>query len=717
MFLKRVKVLFLVVGFLVSISYHPINLAIALPVSPDVSHQSQSGFFTENKGQWDPEILFVGDTSFGKVAFTKNAIFYRLISSPNHGDVTVGSKNAITSNYRSQDIKLTFVNSEAPQVKGDQLLSHYTNYFLGDNPSKWASHCRNFTKITYQNVWSGIDLAYFFTSEGMKYEFYIEPWANVENLQIKVNGAVLSAQCTSLQFVTDIGKIQDSNLKVFDLKTGAIIKTSFQIQNNIIRFQGIPQNRINQIVIDPIIYSTYLGGSGNEGSNQEDRIDITVDRFGYAYVCGYTDSIDFPIEDPIQSIIRNNSDVFITKFNRDGSSLVYSTYLGGKNTESSSSIAVDYDGFPYICGYTNSSDFPLINPFKKYAKGWDAFVIKLNEYGSEILYSTYLGGNDYDYATGIAVDREGFAYVTGYTESLTFPTTDAFQPVKSNVEDAFVSKLNQDGSALVYSTFLGGNNFDQANSISVDPKHNAYICGVTLSNDFPTKNPIQGIKNENLDGFVTKLNEMGDELVFSTYLGGKNIDRVFSVAVDPISTNQFGCTYICGITYSPDFPTKNPIKKDLKGGQDVFVAKLDTQGTSFIYSTYLGGGGFDQAYSITTDPIMYYGDQEPYCTGVAYITGMTNSPDFPTKYPLQTRKSDNFDAFVTKIHEKGSGYLFSTYLGGNNIDRAFGIAVDSEEYIYLCGYTYSTNFPTRRPLQNKLKGLQDAFVTKLTLRY
>jgi hypothetical protein len=379
--------------------------------------------------------------------------------------------------------------------------------------------------------------------------------------------------------------------------------------------------------------------------------------------------------------------------------LMYSTYLGGSGDETCAGIAVDPSGNVYVTGYTYSVNFPTVTPIQAANGGsTDAFVLKLNASGSALLYSTYLGGSNIDEGSAIAVDTAGNAYVTGRTQSTNFPTANALQGSNGGDYDAFVAKVNAAGSALVYSTYAGGGSYDTGRDLAVDTAGNAYVTGDTTSIDFPTANPLQVANAGGLDVFVAKVDASGSGLVYSTYLGGSGHDAGNHIAVD-VSGNA----YLTGYTISTNFPTVNPIQDANHGGvSDSFVAKLNTTGSALVYSTYLGGMGWDIAWGIAVDS-----------SGSAYVTGFTQSPDFPTSNPLQPTLNGYTDAFVAKLNPEGSAFVYCTYLGGLSDDWGGGIAVDASGNVYVAGSTYSTDFPTAHPLQATNRGLYDVFVAKL----
>jgi len=686
--------------------------------------KNQSMYFTENKGQWDPKILFVGDTSFGKVAFTKDSIYYQIIKTGNK-----------TKSFSTQTIKLFFVNSLSPKVDGAVLLSHYNNYFLGADQTKWASHCRNFVRVTYENVWKGIDLAYFFTPEGMKYEYYVKPTANIRDLQVKVLGADLTNQATTLQIVTKLGTIQDANLLVFDQKTKRSIQSSFNVNQNTFSFQGIPEKRKNTIVIDPLVYSTYLGGSDTDIANAN-----AVDALGNNYITGYTLSTDFPVPSGLYTVSTNSQDAFVSKFDPAGS-LLWSTFLGGWSIDAGNSIALDPLGTSvYITGNTSSgTPFPFPTTIGAYqtmigTASTDCFLTKINSAGDTLLYSTFLGGGNYDTAKDVAVDASGCAYITGYTGS-GFPTTfGAYQTIFSGgTYDCFISKINPAGlgiADLIYSTYVGGSGDDRAYGITVGKLTGvATITGLTYSTTpltapppfpFPTTaGALKTLYNDvsSCDAFVTQINTAGSSLLYSTFLGGSGND-----VGNGITQDLLGNIYVCGETdsnplISIGFPTTaGAFQPLLSGTTDCFVTKINPDTTVFpasnqlIYSTYLGGSNYDYAYAIAVD-----------LTGYAYVTGETQSSvQTGTSFPLtptaeQLIYGGSTDAFVTKLDPAGSTLAYSTYLGGNNTDISNCIAVDLTGNVYITGQTLSFDFPTflpYQPIHNSVPAY-DAFATKI----
>ena len=454
-------------------------------------------------------------------------------------------------------------------------------------------------------------------------------------------------------------------------------------------------NRIQLAAGPGLSYSTYLGGARNEEGNS-----IAVDSAGNVYVVGFTDSANFPLVNPSQPNFGGGPlDAFIAKLDPSGNRLIYATFVGGNGQDNATAIAVDGAGNAYITGFTNSTNFPVKDALQKTKLGeFNAFVLKLNSAGA-VVYSTLLGGSVSDYGSGIAVDSSGNVYLAGIATSLDFPTANAIQPAPGGLLDVYVAKIDPSGSRLVYSTYLGGVGIDAASSIAADPAGNVYLSGLTSSHDFRTVNPLQAGNGGGLfDAFVTKLNPAGTQVVYSTYLGGSGADRSFRVVVDGA-----GSAYVVGDTDSTNFPLVNAAQQTNRGRADAFVAKLNPAGAALTYSTYLGGGGNDGATAITVDSV-----------GNAYVTGFTTSGDFSVVQPVQQFFGGGYDAFVARLSPTGASLDYSTYLGGSGIDSGFGIAADASGNAYVMGVTDSVDLPTAASFQSAFGGgTADIFVAKI----
>ncbi|MGE0130295.1 MAG: SBBP repeat-containing protein [Blastocatellales bacterium] len=442
-----------------------------------------------------------------------------------------------------------------------------------------------------------------------------------------------------------------------------------------------------------LIYSTYLGSSGEDVG-----YGIAADAAGAVYVTGYTTANDFNTQSPLQSSNRGDFDAFVAKLNPAGSALSYSTYLGGTGGDLGSSIIVDGAGNTYVTGYTTSSDFNTKSPLQAmYRGGFDVFAAKINPAGSALVYSTYLGGADDDQGYGVAVDGAGNVYLTGLTSSADFPVKNALQPARKGSSDAFVTKINAAGAELTYSTYFGGDGQEAGRGIVVDANSNAYFAGDTTSTNFPVKNPLQPANRGASDAFIVKLNAAGSDSVFATYLGGGRTDASYGIAIDSARN-----VYVTGSTTSLDFNINNALQSDNLGGADAFVTKISADGSQLNYSTYLGGSGNDTGLSIAVDSV-----------GNAYITGST-AADFEVKNPFQRVNRGGSDAFVAKLDANGASMVYATYFGGSGLDQGLDIAVDQVGAAYVTGVTASTDFSVRQPVQPNNRGGGDAFIAKLS---
>jgi hypothetical protein len=605
-------------------------------------------------------------------------------------------------------IKMVGANA-APEAEGVGQLPGKVNYFLGNDPKNWRADVPTYSTVRFHDVYPGIDLLYHGNPRQLESDFVVAAGADPNEILLSIRGAdKLEVDARGdLVMHAGGGEVHQQKPFIYQEVNGVrqeIPGNYLLYDRNQVGFQIGAYDATRSLIIDPVlVYSTYLGGGG------EDRgTSIAVDSFGNAYVTGLTFSINFPTTTGVfQTPFAGGDDVFVTKLNAAGSALIYSTYLGGSSVDEGYAIAVDSSSNAYVTGLTSSTDFPTTTGAFQMTSGrggGDAFVTKLNATGSALLYSTYLGGSDLDEGTGISVDSSGNAYVAGVTYSTDLPTTtEAFQTTIGGGDDAFVAKLNATGSALLYSTYLGGSGFDVGRGIAVDSSGNCYVTGDTLSTNFPTTTGAfqttsgGGVSDE---AFVTKLNATGSALLYSTYLGSSSEGT--GIAVD-----SFGNAYMTGLTESANFPTTTGAFQTTFGGiVDAFATKLNATGSALVYSTYLGGSSTDEGFAIGVD-----------ASGNAYVTDITVSTNFPTTTDaFQATFGGGDDAFVTKLNTTGSALVYSTYLGGSNVDFGNGIGVDASGNAYIIGSTFSANFPTTTgAIQTTFSGgSSDAFISKFS---
>jgi hypothetical protein len=680
--------------------------------------------FEANHGQADGQVRFLSRNSAYSLFLTADEAVIALRET-NAGSPKQTAEPATAAVLR---MKMRHANPAA-RITGMDELAGKANYFIGNDPSKWRTNVPTYSRVRYEEMFPGIDLVYYGNQRQLEYDFIVAPGADPHLIAFDIIGArrILQDAHGDLVFQMELGqttarmktvqmKTSDCEIRwhrpiVYQEKNGARqqIAAHYSITHtNRVAFELAKYDSSRPLYIDPLIYSTYLGGSSLDSGSS-----IAVDSSGSAYVTGTTYSPNFPTtsgatETTCQGCSMGESDAFVTKFSPNGSALAYSTYLGGKKDDYGISLAVDNEGNAYVTGETASTNFPTMNPLQRVYGGgtYDAFVSKIDPSGSALVYSTYLGGAAEDLGQGIATDSAGNAYVTGQTNSTNFPTINPLQANNAGGGDVFVAEINSAGSELVYSTYLGGSNLDYGDAIAVDSTGNAYVTGTTYSTNFPTKNPLQPALAADWDAFVAKIGPSGSDLAYSTYLGGSGSDGVggsgYGIAVD-----DAGNAYVAGYSTSANFPTTpGAFQTTYAGNWDAVVSKINSAGSKLIYSTYLGGAGVDNAWSIAVDS-----------SGDAYVSGSTSSKNFPTENPFQKNLKGGGDAFVSKLNPAGSALFYSTYLGGSGAQDGFGVAVDSAGNAYVTGDTTATKFPTMNPVQPVMGGGEyDAFVAEIDVR-
>jgi hypothetical protein len=626
--------------------------------------------FEANQGQTDSGVKFLSRGRGYSLFLTPTAAVLEIAGrrSRNERKDALIADSGKTGNLKSSVLRMNFAGANpAPRVVGVDELPGKSNYFIGNDTAKWRTGVANYTKVKYESIYPGVDLVMYGNQRQLEYDFVVAPGAQPTAIKLAYKGlrGLRVERSGDLVLRTGGGELR---------------------QHQPVVYQELGGNR-------QLIAARYVLRANNQIGFEVGRYDTSLPL----------------IIDPV---------------------LTYSTYLGGSLHDSGRGIAVDADGNAYVTGEVCSNDFPVSPGAYKTAINrsgtCDAFVTKLNSSGTNIIYSTYIGGDtasDTNSTTtsgaGIAVDSTGNAYLTGQTNAPNFPTTPgAFQssaPLFLFHDMAFVTKLNQTGTALVYSTYLGstfpnpGPYESDGMHITVDVIGNAYVTGTTGASDFPTTpGAFRTTRDVSGDGFLTKMNPAGTGVVYSTFLGGA---LGYDVEID-----LPGNAYIAGTTYSQTFPVVNGFQTaygsagasfDFQTG-DACMLKLNPAGTGLLYSTYIGGSSEDQGRGIAVDT-----------SGNVYVSGFQLSNDFPvTPGAFQTNRGFGDAAFVTKINPAASGsasLIYSTLIAGTTGGASFGtrIAVDPDNNAYLTGYTYSNNFPTTcGAFDTTSNGDSDAFVAK-----
>ncbi|MBZ5490734.1 MAG: SBBP repeat-containing protein [Acidobacteriia bacterium] len=696
--------------------------------------------FEANQGQADHEVRYLS-----------RGAGYSLFLSPGRAELAVRESATVQPQkqqamlvqphggpiaVRHITIQLLGANPNAV-ITGLDELPGKSNYLIGNDPEKWRTGIAHFARVTYRQLYPGVDMVYYGHGGELESDFIVAAGADPKKIRLAIQNAAQTQVDWRGNLVLGAGQ----NIEVRLRKPVAYQTTGGTRREIPVRYRLVGKGKVTLVVgaydrnlplvIDPVLsYSTYLGGS-----NLDNGTAIAVDSSGSAYVTGGTPFGAFPSTPGAFQVTGAGFDVFITKFDPTGTILVYSTFLGGSLDETAFGIAVDASGNAYVTGQTTSTDFPLKNPVQATCgcglntitgeRRTEAFISKINSTGSALIYSTYLGGSGNDAAGANALDSAGNAYVAGATTSPDFNTINPLQVSLVGTVNAFVTKINAAGSAFTYSTYLGGSGFDFANGIAVDSSGNAYVAGVTNSLNFPTttgalQTTFGGVGKGNAgDGFLAKIDAAGSSLAYSTYLGGSDDDSVNAVTVD-----ASGNAYVTGATSSANFvTTTGAFQTTLAPGTctgfdpggnafqfscpDAFVVKLNAAGSAPIYATLLGGTTEDSGNGIALDS-----------SGNVFVAGFARSADFPLLFPIQAGPGLNAlgsaqHAFVSELNAAGSALFYSTYLGGQGAETAVGIALDSAGNAYVAGVTNSPNFPAVHAFQPVPQGSNDAFVAKI----
>jgi hypothetical protein len=698
--------------------------------------------------------------SSGDAKFLARGQGYALFLTPRETVLALGRHADSSAALR---LKMVGANPSSSFAALDELPGK-TNYFLGKSPTNWRTNVPNYRKVAERGVYNGIDIIYYGNQRQLEYDFVVAPGANPGVIQIAFQGAKNLRIDSAGDLVVNVGAgdvrlhkpiaYQGSGDAKHEVVASYVMKSAHSVSFQLARYDAG-----EQLIIDPVLsYSTYLGGSNIDAGNA-----IAVASDGTAFIAGGTFSADFPIAHPLQPNKGGGSDfpqdAFVAKISADGSTLFYSTFLGGKDLDVANGIAVDFSGEAYVTGTTHSADFPVTFGSFNVECGGDgqcgktfnpgglivsnAFVTKLNTAGSGIIYSGFLGEYEHVQGLAIAVDPNQSVYVTGQvgvnitpTVTITPPATGpppfpitagAFQPLfGGGSTDAYVTKINSSGTSIEYSSYLGGLDDDSGHGIAVDNAGNAYVAGITNSPDFPINGTVQAAQSTYGgagDAFVSKVNTAASgaaSLVYSTFLGGTGLDQANGVAWDASSQNVI----IAGGTNSDGlFPSAPGLFKINKGSGDAFVAKLNPAvggAAGMTYFTYLGGLSADSAAGVAVDPVSPVGPVVPVH---AYITGSTVSTDFLASFtpqfpPFQsTYGGGNADSFVAELDPTGTTLVYSSYLGGTNTEIPGGIAVDRTGSAYVTGQTCSPDFPVSNALQKASAGNCDAYISKVTIQH
>lgn len=714
--------------------------------------------FEPNQGQSDPQVKFLAHGSRYGLFLTADAAVLTL------RHVAIDTRRSVP---QSSVVRMTLEGASVnSSVSGADELPGKSNYFIGNDPTRWHTDIPQFARVRYRGVYPGIDLVYYGKQGQLEYDFEAAPGSDPGQVVLRFQGAENLALDAAGNLVLAVGDghvtLQAPRVYQRFGEEERRVDGRFELRGKAgVGFALGAYDQRRTLIIDPVLtYSTYLGGSSDEACtvilNVATGVSgcpaVAVDSALNAYIAGSTMSTDFPkAGSPFQAGLKGTANVFVAKFNNTANTLLFSTYLGGNTVDTTAGLAVDAGNNVIVAGNTTSSNFPTAGTNAAFQTAPlsthnHAFVSKLDSLGHTLLYSTYLSGNGVDTATGMALDLSGNAYVTGTTTSTEidtgFPSTlGSFSDVQyalthrpGGTSSFFLAKVNpalSGVSSVPYSTYFGGSTPSTGETlgggVAVDANSDVYITGGTSFTDMPVLNAFQGTLAGGLDVFVAELNPAavtGTQLLYSTYLGGTGDDIGYGIAVDSALS-----TYITGSTTSIDFPAAGTgvFQPTPGGGTDAFLAKLGTPATVGItvgtvpldYFTYLGGSGDDVGLGIVVDN----NGQAVGGSQGARITGWTTSADFPARNnPVQPGFGGGHDAFVARIDTTATTATaaghYATFLGGSGDDYGTGIAVDFQGASYVAGETRSANFLTEAPplnasFQPSLNGGSDAFLSKL----
>lgn len=586
------------------------------------------------------------------------------------------------------------------------------NYFLGSDPSKWRTNIRTFGRVAFREVYPGVDLHYYGNRGMLEYDFLVAPGADPEQIRLRFEGASDLGLNAAGDLVLGIGggEVVQHRPVVYQnasggrrrIEAGYSLLSDTEVAFTLAAYDpGLP------LVIDPTLaYSTYLGGTGLDSA-----FDVAVDAAGAAYVTGEADA-GFPTTlGSFQETNKSFNDVFVTKLAADGT-MVYSTFIGGKGFDTGFAVTVDSTGAAYVSGGATSDDYPTTGGAYQRTESTSGFedgvVSKLSPAGDSLMWSTYLGGNREDVCWGIGLDGAGRVFVAGETDSTNFPTSaGAFDATSNGRGDLFLARLDADGSALGYGTYLGGAGRDGAQSffvnadLAVDTLGNAYVVATTDSGDFPTANPFQPALLGSRDAVVAKMNSSGSNLLFSTYLGGSGSETGEGIAIDGA-----GAAYVVGECGSNNFPvTPGAFDTTLSSLTDGYLTKFAPDGQTVAFSTLIGGNSFDGLDCVSVAP-----------DGDVWVSGFTWSQNFPLAGAFQATFGGFIDCVVARFSPDLSRLRFSTYLGGPGVweEVGRGLAIDGQGNVHIAGIVASTNWPVRSAVQPTFGGgIYDAFAIRI----
>ena len=678
--------------------------------------------YEPNLGQWDGRIRCLGRASGLSVLLADGEAIFRGGAPASAKTLRGPRPGGMVPAAPSGDLRMAFVGGRStPRIEASGLRTSVSNYFLGADRARWRTSVPHYGVATYRDLWPGIDLAFRGDPLRVEYDLHVAPGADLGAARLRFAGhdALRVDDSGDLVLAMGEGEFRHAAPRLWqDGPAGRReVSGSFRVHaDGTVGFSAGEHDRALALVVDPVVdYATYLGGSIQDWAD-----DVAVDASGNMVVSGWTDSTNFPLNSPLQSVyvgggdasVPHVNDGYVAKYSADGQTQVFSTYFGGNGFDDCLGVATDGAGDILVCGLTSSTDFPTSSPLQAATGGGydDMYVTKIAANGQSLVFSTYFGSAGQDEAYDIAVNASGI-FLAGGTSSGAFPVVGSAQlNYGGGAADAIVAKINLAGNGVSYATWWGGSGQDLALGVAVDSSGSVRAVGETASSNFPTSGGVQSTFGGSGptpfpgDAFLLRLDPTGVNVVFSTYFGASLDDYCDQVCLD-----ASGNAFIAGQTSSQALPLVNPLRSVYGGGSfDGWIAKINATGNSVLFCTYWGGSGTEFLRGMGLDP-----------AGDLVFCGLTTSTDFPLSNAFQGTYQGgtpvNNDGYIVKLDGTGSTVRYSSYFGSNGADDPQGMAILSSGAVAVVGLTNAAAFPVQSPVQATYGGGNfDSYLLRIT---
>lgn len=633
---------------------------------------ASSSSFVENLGQWDGQARFLSRTRGADIWLTESGAVYDF-----HRAERVNGRSV----RRGHIVRMEFVGGTAGRALGEGEVAGRYNYFVGNDRSKWASNVPRYSEVRSERVYDGVEARWYFDHGSPRYDLIVAPGADPSKIAMRFEGAgAISAKGSALRLKTSLGDVEQRGLFSYQKIDGAIrqVPSSFRAQGSTVRFEIGDYDRTKPLVIDPIIWSTFLGGSSTD-SVRDVMYDASAANF---LVCGETASPNFPVTvgayDSTKAVA--DFDIFVSRLSADGSSLLFGTFVGSPWAEQGHAIGTDSLGNIIVAGATDSPDFPVVAAHDPtHNQGNDAVLLKLSPTGSTLIWSTYLGGASQDFARDLVVIPSDGIYVVGDTYSIDFPIIGpAFDADADDFGSCFVARYTATG-IQVGSTYFGGAFQDSAVKVAADAGGNILLAGNTDSDNLPVGTGFDMIRHST-DGYVVKFDPTLATRLSGSFVGGHGYDQIAGMSIGPN-----GNVYLTGSTQGTNFPTTEGAFDETQNGlRDAFLVCLDGTLSTLVYGSFFGGSGEDYGQAVHVDS-----------SSRAALTGLTRSANFPTTVGAYDNTfGGDADVFLVYMNSAPGAVTESTFIGGVGYEQGSALQVLTEREVILAGAALSPDFPT-----------------------